>query len=338
MRVSITVPIYNAEKYLTECLDSIVNQTYKDIEVILVNDGSTDNSVKICESYCAKDKRIKLINKENSGVMETRKIAYENCSGEYIYNVDSDDFIELDAIEKLVNALKESQADIICFGGYVFYGEDKSTKYPIDNYLVGAFEKEEIKNIVLKHSIGGIRNVKSIKNGVCLKIIKTSLVQNNIGYFNKAISMGEDMLISFACFCDANKVVILEEKFYYYRQSEIQSTKKYKQKLILDEENLIERLLTVNADKNADCRNEILRHALETAKATIFNEVKFGKKNNVVKAKIREIFDTNYYKEMMTNFNVKSYSKQEKVLMFLLKRKSVNLLVLLARMVKLIQG
>ena len=106
--ISIIVPVYNAEKYLSRCIDSILRQTFADFELILVNDGSSDKSKEICEKYLESDPRIKLINQENSGVSAARNTGLDNASGEYIGFVDSDDFIEKNMYEELYNILKKN--------------------------------------------------------------------------------------------------------------------------------------------------------------------------------------------------------------------------------------
>ncbi len=111
-KISIIVPVYNVENYLKKCLDSIVNQTFKDIEIILINDGSTDNSLNICKEYAKKDHRIRLINKPNGGLSSARNVGIDLSTGEYLGFVDSDDWIALNMYEKLYNLCKIFNADI----------------------------------------------------------------------------------------------------------------------------------------------------------------------------------------------------------------------------------
>ena len=113
MKVSVIIPVYNVEKYFRRCLDSVVNQTYKDIEVILVNDGSPDNSKEICEEYVAKYSNIQLINQKNAGLGAARNTGLQYITGDAVTFVDSDDWLELDAIEYYVASMKKSDADIV---------------------------------------------------------------------------------------------------------------------------------------------------------------------------------------------------------------------------------
>lgn len=115
MKISVIVPIYNVEKYIEKCINSIINQTYKDLEIILVDDGSTDSSGKICDEYAKKDKRIKVIHKKNGGVSSSRNIALTIANGDYITWIDSDDWIEKDTYSKLADIILKNKADIIQF-------------------------------------------------------------------------------------------------------------------------------------------------------------------------------------------------------------------------------
>ena len=112
--ISIIVPVYNVEKYIKKCIDSIINQTYKNLEIILVDDGSPDNCGKICDEYAEKDKRIKVIHKENGGLSDARNAGIKIARGCYIGFVDSDDWIDKNMYEKLYKTLKEKDADIAC--------------------------------------------------------------------------------------------------------------------------------------------------------------------------------------------------------------------------------
>ena len=125
VKISVIIPVYNVEKYLKRCLDSIINQTYKNLEIILIDDGSTDKSGKICDEYAQKDKRIIVIHKENGGVSSARNKGLDICIGDYISFIDSDDWIEEDFFEYVVNNAKDN--DLLIFDYYITNG--KSTKW-----------------------------------------------------------------------------------------------------------------------------------------------------------------------------------------------------------------
>lgn len=134
--ISVIIPIFNTETYLSECLESAVHQTYTNLEIILINDGSTDNSYDICENYAKRDSRIKLINKHNEGIAKTRNLGIDRAKGEYIYFIDSDDYIELDTIEKLYSKIQTENADL-CITGCIQEYEDGG----IITYDLNGFDK-----------------------------------------------------------------------------------------------------------------------------------------------------------------------------------------------------
>ncbi|WP_221388195.1 glycosyltransferase family 2 protein [Clostridium perfringens] len=123
-KVSIIIPIYNVSRYLEDCINSVINQTYKNLEIILVNDGSSDNSLEICNNFKKKDSRIILINKENGGLSSARNSGIDKATGKYLYFLDGDDFLELDAIEFVMNLIKNNNADIASFGYYYYYKDN----------------------------------------------------------------------------------------------------------------------------------------------------------------------------------------------------------------------
>ena len=139
-KVSIVVPIFNIEEYLEDCIKSIINQTYKNLEIILINDGSTDCSLKICKKFKKLDKRIVLIDKDNTGVSNTRNIGINSATGDYITFVDSDDWLELDAIENMVKLAYTQNCDIIRTN-FTLVNEDGK----IPRKLLGKHQKKNLR-------------------------------------------------------------------------------------------------------------------------------------------------------------------------------------------------
>ena len=119
--ISVIVPVYKVEQYLPQCIESIINQTYRNLEIILIDDGSPDNCGKICEEYAQKDKRIKVFHKKNGGLSDARNYGIARASGEYLAFVDSDDWIEPDMYEVLVNWIEDHQTDIVSCGFFLSF-------------------------------------------------------------------------------------------------------------------------------------------------------------------------------------------------------------------------
>lgn len=202
--ISIIVPVYNAEKYLHRCIDSIINQTYKNIEIILVNDGSTDISSSICDKYAQIDERIKVIHQENAGVSVARNMGIDNSSGKYIMFVDSDDWVDEQIVEHLYKKIYEKQADIAICSHYEINGEtNQLKKLFIEEYVSG---EKEVANFI-NNNWG--TSLISVPWGTLYK-------REKIGRFRVGMSLGEDTLFKVDYFSQTYSVVVSQEPLYYY--------------------------------------------------------------------------------------------------------------------------
>ncbi len=203
-KVSIIVPVYKVEKYLDKCVDSIVNQTYKDIEIILVDDGSPDNCPKMCDDWAKKNNRIKVIHKENGGLSDARNEGLKIATGDYVGFVDGDDVVSNVMYEKLIDLISNSNSQIsMCqFARFV---EGDSPNYTIKDD-VSVFGQNEALKEILKEKIG---------NHVCNKLFKRDLFDNIS--FTKGVAY-EDIFIFYKLVLKANKIAITDSKLYGYMQ------------------------------------------------------------------------------------------------------------------------
>lgn len=158
--VSVILPIYNVEKYLNRCVKSIVNQSYKNLEIILVDDGSPDNCPTLCEDWAKRDSRIKVVHKENAGLGYARNTGIENATGDYICFFDSDDYIALDAIEKAYSLAAKEKSDIVVFGFCNVKSNGETGKTVIPKTEKVTYSGNEVRNTFLADLIG-----PDIKNG-----------------------------------------------------------------------------------------------------------------------------------------------------------------------------
>ena len=212
-KVSIIIPVYNTAPYLRECLDSVINQSLKEIEIICVNDGSTDNSLDILEEYAAKDKRIIIINQENQGLSCTRNNALKIAKGEYIQFVDSDDLIKDDTCEKLYNKMSENNLDMLSFSGYNFRTsrenreENKYWSFEWASLLNGKdiFSYKDCKNFMHKMAVSS-----------CLTIYKRELIKKNNLYFPPHLCY-EDNVFFLKALTKAERVSIDKNEYYIRR-------------------------------------------------------------------------------------------------------------------------
>ena len=155
--VTVVIPIYNVEQYLDRCIDSVVNQTYKNLEIILVDDGSPDNCPAMCDAWAQKDSRIKVVHKENGGLGYARNSGMEVATGKYIFFFDSDDSIELTLVEKCVNAAKEHNSELVIFGRNNVYDDGRVEPREIkvsDLYFEGEAVKTEILPYLYTYELG----------------------------------------------------------------------------------------------------------------------------------------------------------------------------------------
>ena len=218
MLISIIVPVYNAEKYLPICLESIVNQTYKNIQIILVNDGSTDKSAKICDAYTKKDLRISVINKKHQGLIAARKTGVEKATGEYCIFVDSDDWVSKNLLECIIPLSQNGFVDIVNYNLTSVHG----TKYTKWHYTVpdGLYEGQKLKSVYKKMMFDFEKNGPGIIQSLCTKLIKKDLLQESIQFLDDRITMGEDAATVCKAMLNAKRISITNESYYFYRTHE----------------------------------------------------------------------------------------------------------------------
>lgn len=232
-KVSIIVPIYNSEKYLRECLDSAVNQTLSNIEVILINDGSTDNSLSIAKEYSEKYKFIKLINQHNFGQSYARNRGIKLASGKYIYFLDSDDYIDINAMERLFIEAERNNLDLIMFGGELFF--DRELIHKDIQRVKNAYKKKYHYPNIMKGKDCFAKMVynKDYTCSPCLLFIKRSiLIDKQIRFYEGIIH--EDELFTFELLFKCNRVKCINNIYFYRRIREGSTTtsKQYKRSFV----------------------------------------------------------------------------------------------------------
>lgn len=216
LKVSVIVPIYNAEKYLVQCLDSIYSQTLKDIEIILINDGSTDRSADICKKYLT-DSRTVYYYKENEGLAAARQDGMERASGEYIGFVDSDDWIEPDMYEKMYQAAVSNHSDVVfcnCIeneDGHRFTPEMRS----------GAFDREQIKKDILPGTLAYIDKKggkRAIRWSNCLRLYRREFLKENGICFDRRFRRSQDLQLTYRSALYAQNYYYLGDDYLYHNR------------------------------------------------------------------------------------------------------------------------
>jgi glycosyltransferase involved in cell wall biosynthesis len=208
MLISIIIPVYNVEKFLPRCLESIKNQTYTKLEVILVNDGSTDDSGLICDEYSKIDNRFVVIHKENGGVSSARNLALNRAKGKYIGFVDSDDWVELDMFERLYKLIQDNQADIAMCGYF---------KEKVDGTILNKIEPSEVIQFNSKQALNAILNQNGFKGFLWNKLFSAELLKTNSKeVFDNNIHFCEDLLCCCQSILNSKNVVYDTTPYYHY--------------------------------------------------------------------------------------------------------------------------
>ena len=223
--ISVIVPIYMIDRYIGICVESILNQTYRNLEIILVDDGSKDRSPEICDLYASKDSRIKVIHKENGGLVSARKAGLAASTGELISYVDGDDWIGPEFIEKLYRSYKETGADIVCAGQtrVIF---DRAVELlnalPVGIYVKDADEKKEhqIERLWQHMMSYGSFYRPGITTYVWNKLFKREIVFDAQMHVDERISIGEDAAVTYPALLKCTRVAVTDNTEYHYRQRE----------------------------------------------------------------------------------------------------------------------
>lgn len=325
--VSVIIPVYNVEKYLEQCLLSVMNQSFQELEIILVDDGSKDRSPEICDEYARKDKRIKVIHKENGGLMAAWKDGVCVSKGEYIGFVDSDDWIDADMYENLYRAVQENDADIaLC--GWIREGKDihENERMFIEG---GKYSREDLEKNIFPHMISfGKMLDRYISPNRVTKLFKKELLENNFKYFDDGISIGEDMVSSFSCILDAEAIYVIEDFFpYHYRLNEESIMEKadfdfYKKSLAMN--NQMRKIIQEKQLQGFEIQlnNDLLSLAFWGMERMIKSDAKREQK----KKYIRQILEDSSFVKALKQENLTRGNRKCYVYALLSKAKFINIL------------
>ena len=217
-KVSVIIPVYNVEKYVLRCLDSIVNQTYSNVEIIVINDGSTDNSINVIKNKYGKNDKLKIFNKKNGGLSSARNIGLNQATGNYILFVDSDDWLEINCVSELIDEAKSGNADIIEFGYRTISDKGELNSIKFNNSVISSKEK------ILEEFFFG----NQIVDIVCNKLYKKELFDNKRFLEGK---IHEDYIITPELLYNCKKISIVDKIFYnYYQRSDSITQKAFSEK------------------------------------------------------------------------------------------------------------
>ncbi|WP_103977634.1 glycosyltransferase family 2 protein [Lysinibacillus sphaericus] len=330
--LSIIVPIYNVELYLQQCVDSILRQTFEDFELILVNDGSTDNSPNICDEYAARDARIIVVHKENGGLVSARKAGLSIAKGKYIGYVDSDDWIEADMYQALCDAAQAFNVDIvICdiIENYLDY-EVRSTQI----VKPGLYRKDRmIKEVYPMMLYAGRYYQFGLFPSVSNKIFKKSLLEKFQFRVDDQIRMGEDVACTYPSLLNAKSIYLLDKQYlYHYRKNPSSMTASYDQKFF-------EKILVLykhlrGLSPAPYFANQLQYYLTYLVIAGVHNEFHRENKKSLREKRVflKKMLKHRDINEVLQAICPNTLPFKVKIITVLLKRQSIFLLYVLARM------
>lgn len=216
--ISVVIPIYNVREYLYQCISSVCTQTYPKLQIILVDDGSTDGCSFICDAFADKDHRIEVLHKKNGGLVSARKAGIERAEGEYISFVDGDDWIDEDTYEKIVGLGYGRRPDVFAYGCVEEYPSYK--KYKKNSVRAGLYSGKELEQLKGSILMGESFFEWAVLPHLCDKLIKRQLIVECIGRVPDTVSFAEDAVCSFPCMLKAESILFLDITPYHYRQRE----------------------------------------------------------------------------------------------------------------------
>lgn len=303
-KVSIIVPIYKVEKFLSQCIESCINQTYSDIEILLINDGSPDKSGEICKEYAKKDERIIYIYQENAGVSAARNNGIKNSSGEWLVFVDGDDWIEPDLVEILLNNVESNDCD----GGICAYLENTEKNETVTEYFHKdiIFSNDEERKILIKKTFSSL--------GVPWAKVysKKTILKNNLEY-KVGLKRMQDSIFNFYFFENASKVAYINKPLYHYRQFNDSACFKYTPDFEITAKKIIneteEFLGKYNIRQNflPEINNRKIKLFIETIKLVYIQDeckIKFKEKINKIKQLKKEEIYNNISMEYISELNL----------------------------------
>ncbi len=335
IKVSILVPAYNAEKYIERCLDSLIQQTLKDIEIIIINDGSTDATLEICEKFCTRDKRVHVYTKQNGGHGIARNMGIEKANGEFIGFVDADDYIDLDMYEKLYMAAESTQADWV----YSYMEDEKrleGRQFKAYDYGVVIDNPDAMKRFRSLY-LGGLPTDKDdsfFGMSVCRPIFKKQIIDDyNVRFISERIINSEDILFNLDFLSHCNVLATANGSFYHYCHN---NTESFTRKLNPNRYKMFKRLYS-ELKKRVNNEEELLRvqrRHLMNVRAAVVEKARWCTWNNLwfIRNDILQLIKDEELKEILNEYPINRLPFMRKVYFWLMRLEQPMLLIILAKL------
>ena len=296
MKFSVIVPVYNVERFLRQCVESVLNQSCGDFELILVDDGSPDKSGGICDEYAAKDARVKVIHKTNGGLVSARKAGCVVAVGEYVVCLDGDDYIAPNCLDSFAKAIDEYSPDICLCGFYKAYSENDVKCLPFEN--AGFYDKETIEKHIYPYLIEN-KYGRYFSASIWAKAFRREIYTEYQTSVDSRIKIGEDQCVVKPCVFRAESLYVIDECLYYYRQNDESMTKS---KGVFDLS--VPKLIANHFEKEIgvssfDFQAQIYRHAVHDLFNAVASQFNAKRDEKEIRRIIRQTLSDEYYKKAL---------------------------------------
>lgn len=335
-KVSVVIPVYDVEKYIKKCVNSIVNQTYKNLEIIIIDDGSTDNSAKICDELGHRDKRIKVIHKKNEGLGLTRDKGICEATGKYIYFIDSDDYINRNTIERCVELAEKNNLQIVTFGAESIDNNGKIISETIPSSNSQIYAGEDIKNKIFPIILGnnevkfdGISNL--IGSAWASFYLLDFIRKIDWKFVSERIYLSEDVFSFLSLYNYVTRIGIISETFYYYRKNEKSLTHVYvKDKFNRNNKFLIEGLKiceknNYNTEIIVGLKKYYIANTFGILKSLIASSMSKEEKED----ELKKIVNDKILQNLLKSYNLRSEKGRRKIFLLMLKKKRLFIIKLM---------
>ena len=321
MFFSVIVPVYKVEEYLPSCIESVLNQTFSDFELILVDDGSPDRCPQICDGYKEKDSRIKVIHKQNGGLASARKAGIQVAEGDYVFNLDSGDLIEDDTLEYAYNKIITANCEMVAFS-YRWVQDGKTVNITNDGIDEGLYEGVDIEKHIFPRLLMD-KNMNHISYYLSGKAVKRELLTPHQLSVSDKISLGEDLCCIVPCYLNAKSIYISKKEAYLYTVRADSLSKEFKTKHIYLIEDVINEISKNNTEKIVDFEKQLCRYSCFMCFAILASAAEGNYFKSI--GAIKESIKNSLHNEKIKCAEFENISVKSKITVFLMKKNCYTL-------------
>jgi len=316
MFFSVIVPVYKVEKYLPNCIESVLNQTFSDFELILVDDGSPDRCPEICDSYKAKDDRIRVVHKANGGLASARRAGIKEAQGDYVFNLDSDDLIENDTLECAYKIINDTNCDIVSFS-YRWVKNGSTVNVTTDGLQEGLYTEKDIEKYIYPRLLMD-KDMNHISYYLSGKAVKRELLTPHQLSVSEKISLGEDLCCTVPCYLHAKSVYISKKEAYLYTVREDSLSKEFNTKQIYLIEDVINEISKNDTEKIVDFDQQLCRYSCFMCFAILASAAEGNYFESI--GAIKKSIKNSLHSEKIKYAEFENISVKSKITIFLMKK------------------